>query len=534
MTVGTELRPNEVAIDRELAEIASRIRFLLDVTPVNLIEARTRFLADGTVPDFEYTPLGYDPAGIETQLGEIAIDGVSDATLAGIFTSKRRELELQSRMLRCRGSSEFRELSMQLYGAVSPGLLGEAEALLARVPPPRAEGGDRLDATAFAHLAEAELDLYRAAHPGLTARVEVRDDSSGIMVANGNLLIAPTALVPSHRVQPLLQHEIGTHIVTHVNGRCQPLRLLGAGLAGYDETQEGLAVLAEHLAGGLTPRRLRQLAARVVAVAQMCDGASFPSVHRSLVDSGVAVREAFTITMRVFRSGGLTKDAVYLPRAARRPRLRRHRRRFGRAVARQDGTQRCPPRRRAARPWHPRLPGAAAALPGRPGSQGTAGRDHGADGPGRLDRRSSVRIGFVVNDVDTERPQYTTTRLAMAASRRGHEVWLMGVGDFSHRGDGSIGAKAREAPGRRSASLESYLRAVQRPKREIGRLSIDELDVLMMRNDPAEDATDRPWAVASGAPVRPAQRPPRCAGGERSDQAWPTRSTRRTSSTSRR
>ena len=113
-------------------------------------------------------------------------------------------------------------------------------------------------------------------------------------------------------MQSLLQHEIGTHIVTHVNGSCQPLRLLGAGLAGYDETQEGLAVLAEHLAGGLTARRLRQLAARVVAVDQMCAGETFPTVHRNLVDSGVAVREAFTITMRVFRSGGLTKDAVYL------------------------------------------------------------------------------------------------------------------------------------------------------------------------------------------------------------------------------
>jgi glutathione synthase len=109
-----------------------------------------------------------------------------------------------------------------------------------------------------------------------------------------------------------------------------------------------------------------------------------------------------------------------------------------------------------------------------------------------------MRIGFVVNDVKTEHPLYTTTRLAMAASRRGHEVWLMGVGDFSHRDDGSIGATARGAPGRRYTSLESYLRAVRSPKREVQRVSIDEFDVLVMRNDPAEDTTDRPWAVTSG------------------------------------
>ena len=108
-----------------------------------------------------------------------------------------------------------------------------------------------------------------------------------------------------------------------------------------------------------------------------------------------------------------------------------------------------------------------------------------------------MRIGFVVNDVHTEKPQYTTTRLAMAAHRQGHEVWLMGVGDFSHRRDGSIGARARTAPGRRYTTLESYMRAVQSPKRDAERVSIDEFDVLVMRNDPAEDVTDRPWAVTS-------------------------------------
>jgi uncharacterized protein (TIGR02421 family) len=301
-----------LAIDRELADTASSIRFLLDVTPVNLIEARRSFLSDGATPEFVYGPLADDPVVTETRLEAIAIDSVEDTALAQILTSKRRELELQLQMLRSRGSEQFLELSLQLYGPVSPALLGEAEALLAQVPPPQRESGDRINAATFARLAEAELDLYRAVHTDLAAHVEVRDDSSGVMVSNGDLLIAPTAVVPSHRVQALLQHEIGTHIVTHVNGSCQPLRLLGAGLAGYDETQEGLAVFAEYLAGGLTARRMRQLAARVVAVHQMCTGESFPTVHANLVASGVSRREAFTITMRVFRSGGLTKDAVYL------------------------------------------------------------------------------------------------------------------------------------------------------------------------------------------------------------------------------
>ena len=35
-------------------------------------------------------------------------------------------------------------------------------------------------------------------------------------------------------------------------------------------------------------------------------------MHGDLVDSGMSSGEAFSITARVFRSGGLTKDAIYL------------------------------------------------------------------------------------------------------------------------------------------------------------------------------------------------------------------------------
>ena len=128
---GVELRPSDLAIDRELADTASSIRFLLDVTPVNLIEARRKFFSDGATPEFVYGPLVDDPMVIETRLAAIEIDAVEDAALARILTSKRRELELQLQMLRCRGSDQFLELSLQLYGPVSPALLGEAEALLA-------------------------------------------------------------------------------------------------------------------------------------------------------------------------------------------------------------------------------------------------------------------------------------------------------------------------------------------------------------------------------------------------------------------
>ena len=109
-----------------------------------------------------------------------------------------------------------------------------------------------------------------------------------------------------------------------------------------------------------------------------------------------------------------------------------------------------------------------------------------------------MRIGFVVNDVATEQAVYTTTRLALAATQRGHEACLIGLGDFGYEPDGRLSARASAAaPGKRYRSLERFLGDLQRPEqREL--VALDELDVVMLRADPAQDAEDKPWANTAG------------------------------------
>ena len=65
------IRPEDLAIDHELADTAASLRFLLDVTPVNLIEARRQFLHDRKTPTFIYGPLADDPAVIAARLAAI-------------------------------------------------------------------------------------------------------------------------------------------------------------------------------------------------------------------------------------------------------------------------------------------------------------------------------------------------------------------------------------------------------------------------------------------------------------------------------
>lgn len=110
-----------------------------------------------------------------------------------------------------------------------------------------------------------------------------------------------------------------------------------------------------------------------------------------------------------------------------------------------------------------------------------------------------MKIAFFVNDVATEKAFYTTTRLARAAAEAGHEVWYLGGDDFAYDPDESVRARARRAPGPGSVGgVEDFLEAVQDEDNEPERIAVGDLDVLMLRSDPADDFLERPWAQAVG------------------------------------
>lgn len=109
-----------------------------------------------------------------------------------------------------------------------------------------------------------------------------------------------------------------------------------------------------------------------------------------------------------------------------------------------------------------------------------------------------MKLGILVNDIKTEEPGYTTTRLAMAAINRGHEAWIMGAGDLAYDADELIRARVRAAPRSVYKSSESYLNDLQGRRAKQERITVDELDVLMLRNDPSTDLTHRAWAQSAG------------------------------------
>lgn len=301
-------------VDEQLSQVASSFDFLLYINPANTSKVwnefkRTQF---DQLPRLRYRLMPVEPDLLKRTLYNIPVESVDDPTLLDLFSQKRRELETRLTMLADRGTPRFLAGSLQLYGRIDPALVKLSERILESTPPETRQHQKLMKPSEFADLAAQELAHYRTHWPEITSEVRMNEHVAGMMVSRGDLLVSPGARILATRADALIQHEVGTHIVTYLNARVQKLSLLQSGLAGYAALQEGMAVLSEYLVGGLTPTRLRMLAGRVLACQTVTDGADFIETFRLLCRYGFLRRAAFDITIRVHRGSGLTKDFIYL------------------------------------------------------------------------------------------------------------------------------------------------------------------------------------------------------------------------------
>jgi glutathione synthase len=108
-----------------------------------------------------------------------------------------------------------------------------------------------------------------------------------------------------------------------------------------------------------------------------------------------------------------------------------------------------------------------------------------------------MRIAFFVNSIAGEHPRYTTTLLALAALGRGHDICYLTPGDFVLRPDDHLLVRAHLLPGSGYKKPETLHQALQGDAR-IETIDAGEIDVLMLRSDPALDAVERSWAAHAG------------------------------------
>jgi uncharacterized protein (TIGR02421 family) len=305
------LSPAVENADREVTRLTRSLEVLLEVTPVNADEQWDRWVRARREPEFTYRPLEVDLDCFQQGLNRVDLGGVEDPALHRLLSDKLEELHLQAEMVRHRGTARFLTNSIELHGGCSDDLLTLATELLMNLEEER-PGVERASPEEYVARAEVELSRYRTSLPGFRGTVELRADIPSLMVVGRVLFVGVDSWLPRHRVEALVHHEVGTHLLTAETGGRQPLQLLEHGTAGYEETQEALGVLSEYLVGGLDEERMRILAGRALAVHMLTGGASFTEVVDALAGHGLAQRSAWTVTMRVFRGGGFTKDVIYL------------------------------------------------------------------------------------------------------------------------------------------------------------------------------------------------------------------------------
>lgn len=300
-------------VDLALFKIAKSIDTLSYINPVNLQHEKRRFFAMkcNYTPQFYYRQLKIDPFEFRENLYSIPVDNIKDVSIRQLYRSTIDILAQKIDLLTTIGTENFLYNSLRFYGEPRKSDIELARFFIA-TPPLESEDPERvLDSSDCAQAFEKAIKEYGfKCNVELTNRIVARamvNNAKKTVLINNDSLFSPT------EVQALIHHELGIHMVTTLNANLQKLKIFKIGLPGNTETQEGLAILSEHLSGNLNLTRMKILAYRVMAVYRMIQNYDFSRTFKTLNDDyGMSKEAAFNLTARVFRGGGFTKDYLYL------------------------------------------------------------------------------------------------------------------------------------------------------------------------------------------------------------------------------
>ena len=109
-----------------------------------------------------------------------------------------------------------------------------------------------------------------------------------------------------------------------------------------------------------------------------------------------------------------------------------------------------------------------------------------------------MKIAFVINEIPTEKTNYATTHLALTALISGHDVWYIEIGSFAYDPDELVHAWAHRPARSNYRTAKRFLADLKGGKFVRERITVDSLDILFLRNNPADDFMTRPWARLAG------------------------------------
>ena len=299
-------------IDAALYRAGKGIDTLRYINPLNLARERKRFFAKecNYTPQFYYRQLKIDPFVFRKRLYAIPVDNIQDVSIRHFYRSTIDMLAEKIDLLTTIGTEKFLYNSLRFHGEPREQDIKLAQFLIT-APSIDEKKEDQLGANDCAeYFRRARADYGFDYRVELTNRIVAR---AMVNNARRTVLINKDSMFTKTEILALIHHELGVHMVTGINARKQALKIFKLGLPGNTETQEGLAIISEYLSGNLTLCRLKTLAHRLMAVHMMVQNYDFSRTFKALNDDfGLSKEDAFSLTARVYRGGGFTKDYLYL------------------------------------------------------------------------------------------------------------------------------------------------------------------------------------------------------------------------------
>ncbi len=310
--LSSALNKETFKIDQQLYRLLRNFELLNFVNPTNIEQERKRFFSSKyqREPEFRYPQLIIDPYSLKQQLFAIRVQDIEDVSLQNLYKDVIRSYVDKIDMLATLGTDTFRFNSLRYFGEPDERDIANARFLLhypLEDPPYEKNITDVMAQERF----QTVINQY-----GFNSNIRISTNTvSDAMVLNSKrlLLIKKGVKFSEKDIGLLANHEVGVHLVTTENSNLQPLNVFNLGLPLNTLTQEGMAVLSEYLSGNLKVSRLKELGLRVMAAHHMARGESFSYTFASLVEEHkTSPQKAFSVTTRIYRGGGFTKDYVYL------------------------------------------------------------------------------------------------------------------------------------------------------------------------------------------------------------------------------
>lgn len=300
-------------IDKQIDELVKKIELLNYINPLNIEKQRKKFFKSNFTiePKFKYPKVDFDTFELQRSLFAIEINDIEDEVVRKLYEDIIYEY---SGLIECIDTigqgKKFYYNSLRSFGTPTEKDVENAKFILHF----KDEEVENEKATFDVYKTEEQFRKYSERYD-FTYSIKHSDKLSAIaMVLNNDqtLVLNSEHLFTQNDIDILTNHEIGVHMVTTMNGLLNPLKIFSHGFPNNTETQEGLAVFAEYMSDSLNMRRLKRIAYRVLAVDSLAKGYSFSETFRMLRNYGMKKKDAFTISVRVHRGGGFTKDYLYL------------------------------------------------------------------------------------------------------------------------------------------------------------------------------------------------------------------------------